>query len=221
MEWFQPMKRSLLFCVVGLVTAGCSSISNEPSNLQFKKQELIAYVESGEYDRQLGAVAQHASEWIERRAAGGGKKLAVVFDLDETLLRNWSQIQGDDFGYVSSRWNAWVGAAKAPAIDPVRETYRVARRRGVDVLFITGRPERQRSATEANLRELELTEFATLICKPDEDKGTTGAFKTAARQRLTSDGWVIIANIGDQESDLAGGYAERTFKLPNPFYITQ
>jgi hypothetical protein len=29
---------------------------------------------------------------------------------------------------------------------------------------------------------------------------------------------VIIANLGDQFSDLAGGYAERTFKLPNPFY---
>ena len=27
-----------------------------------------------------------------------------------------------------------------------------------------------------------------------------------------------IANVGDQPSDLAGGYAERTFLLPNPFY---
>ncbi|MGB6550988.1 MAG: HAD family acid phosphatase [Xanthobacteraceae bacterium] len=28
----------------------------------------------------------------------------------------------------------------------------------------------------------------------------------------------MIANVGDQESDLSGGYAEKTFKLPNPFY---
>jgi hypothetical protein len=27
----------------------------------------------------------------------------------------------------------------------------------------------------------------------------------------------IIANVGDQESDLAGGHAERMFKIPNPF----
>ena len=26
-------------------------------------------------------------------------------------------------------------------------------------------------------------------------------------------------NVGDQASDLDGGYAERTFKLPNPFYF--
>lgn len=32
-------------------------------------------------------------------------------------------------------------------------------------------------------------------------------------------GFRIIVNVGDQESDLAGGHAERAFKLPNPFYI--
>ena len=31
-------------------------------------------------------------------------------------------------------------------------------------------------------------------------------------------GFTIIANVGDQPSDLAGGYAERTFLVPNPFY---
>jgi acid phosphatase len=32
-------------------------------------------------------------------------------------------------------------------------------------------------------------------------------------------GRTIIANIGDQMSDLNGGYAERTFKLADPFYL--
>jgi len=31
-------------------------------------------------------------------------------------------------------------------------------------------------------------------------------------------GYAIVVNIGDQMSDLDGGFAERTFKLPNPFY---
>jgi hypothetical protein len=29
---------------------------------------------------------------------------------------------------------------------------------------------------------------------------------------------MVTANIGDQPSDLSGGYAEKTFLLPNPFY---
>jgi hypothetical protein len=29
-----------------------------------------------------------------------------------------------------------------------------------------------------------------------------------------------VANLGDQVSDLSGGFAEKTFKLPDPFYLT-
>jgi hypothetical protein len=50
---------------------------------------------------------------------------------------------------------------------------------------------------------------------------TTEQFKTETRRRLQAEGRVIIANLGDQDSDLAGGFAERTFKLPGPFYQTK
>jgi len=43
-------------------------------------------------------------------------------------------------------------------------------------------------------------------------------FKTPARVEIEQAGYTIIANIGDQPSDLAGGHAERTFLLPDPFY---
>jgi hypothetical protein len=50
---------------------------------------------------------------------------------------------------------------------------------------------------------------------------TLRGFKIDTRRKLEQDGYVIIANIGDQNSDLVGGYAERFFKLPNPFYLMQ
>jgi acid phosphatase len=31
-------------------------------------------------------------------------------------------------------------------------------------------------------------------------------------------GYTVLASVGDQPSDLAGGYAERSFLMPNPFY---
>ena len=43
-------------------------------------------------------------------------------------------------------------------------------------------------------------------------------FKTPVRAAIETDGYTIIANIGDQPSDLLGGFAERIFLLPNPFY---
>jgi hypothetical protein len=39
------------------------------------------------------------------------------------------------------------------------------------------------------------------------------------RREIIAQGFQIIANLGDQASDLAGGCAERGFKLPNPFYF--
>ena len=44
-------------------------------------------------------------------------------------------------------------------------------------------------------------------------------FKALERRKLTEEGFTILVSIGDQQSDLAGGYAERTFKLPNPVYF--
>jgi len=43
--------------------------------------------------------------------------------------------------------------------------------------------------------------------------------KARAREDIESRGFTIIANVGDQDSDLAGSHAERTFKVPNPFYF--
>lgn len=212
---------SVVAAACALLLASCAATSREPANLFSLKQEIRAYVDSGQYDREIAVVADRAGAWLEERVPRGGGRLAIVFDLDETLLGNWPHISADDFGYIPARWDAWVREAKAPAIKPVREVYRTARRLGVEVIFLTGRRERERADTAKNLRAIECGEYAELICKADDAKETTEVFKTAARRRIVAEGRVIIANIGDQESDLAGGFAERTFKLPNPFYLTK
>ncbi len=43
-------------------------------------------------------------------------------------------------------------------------------------------------------------------------------FKAPECRKISEQGYTIVLSIGDQDSDLAGGYAERTFKLPNPVY---
>ena len=43
-------------------------------------------------------------------------------------------------------------------------------------------------------------------------------YKSSERAKIAAKGFTIIANVGDQPSDLAGGYAERTFLVSNPFY---
>jgi predicted secreted acid phosphatase len=218
----------LMAIVLGLACGCTGGARREPVNLTASKAALVRYYESGDYERGLAKVAAEASRWIEARAAKRveGERLAVVLDIDETVLSNWENMRRDDFGYISERWHAWVERAEGKAIEPVRETFRAARRAGVDVIFLTGRKERDRAGTEQNLRKEAMGDYAELIVRAEGGEGSDNdksavAFKAAVRKRLTEAGWTIIANIGDQQSDLAGGYAERTFKLPNPFYLTE
>jgi acid phosphatase len=44
---------------------------------------------------------------------------------------------------------------------------------------------------------------------------SAAAYKSARRAGIAARGFSNIANIGDQDSD----YAERSFKLSNPFYF--
>lgn len=218
------LRSAALACALVSVLATARA---EPRNLDVLKREIRAYVDSGDYEREVARVARKATMWIDERAAqdargvAGPQKLAVVLDLDETLLSNWPAMNAADLGYVPSVWDAWVDRGEAPAIEPVRSLYRAARAAGVHVIFLTSRTERDRAGTEKNLRAIECTDYDALICRPTDAKETSAVYKARERQRLVDQGFVIVANIGDQESDLVGGFAERTFKLPNPFYLTE
>ena len=48
---------------------------------------------------------------------------------------------------------------------------------------------------------------------------TTIHYKSATRAHIESLGYDIVADFGDQYSDFSGGYADRTFKMPNPNYF--
>ena len=113
----------------------------------------------------------------------------------------------------------WQGMAQSKAIGSTLELARHARGLGVAVFFITGRPASLREATERNLRA-EGYEWERVILLPEGGSFKSAAdFKAPERRKLTEEGYTILLTIGDQQSDLSGGYAERTFKLPNPVYF--
>jgi len=200
-------------------------LASEPANLSYHKQDLRVYVDSGEYAQSVAAVALSANKYVAKRIARGqakGEKLAIVFDIDETTLSNLAHIVETDYGYVPKVWDGWLAEGRAPAIVPVQIVYDTAVRAKIDVFFITGRREADRRATEKNLREVGYDAWTKIYYKPETDiMLTTAGFKTDVRRKLAKEGYVIIANIGDQDSDLTGGYAERVFKLPNPFYLVK
>ncbi len=211
--------------VFAAVEAEAPDPTVEPVNLNPLKLQLRAYIDSGGYANGIAKVALEANKYLVKRIAKGVKgdrKMAIVFDIDETTLSNLSHILAHDFGYVPKDWAAWVASGRAPAIIPVQTIYDTALRGKIDIFFISGRTEEERACTERNLRDVGYETWTKIIFKPTDDPDlTTRGFKIDTRRKLQQQGYVIIANVGDQDSDLVGGYAERWFRLPNPFYVTR
>ena len=211
--------------------AACSTTAPAPApvpSLVEAKRQVAEYVASGRYDADLAAVVAEAKTYLARRLAGPARP-AIVLDVDETALSNLPWLRANDYGWIVGGpcdlargpcgFVAWLEMARAEPIKPVLELARFARERGIAVFFLTGRPERFRAATEANLKAAGY-EWTAVLLKPDVLATKSAVeFKAAARRKLVEQGYVIAVNVGDQMSDLDGGHAERTYKLPNPFYL--
>jgi acid phosphatase len=228
--------------LVALLTAGAQAADcpampdvhippppSPPLNIDIVKKALRAYQKS-DYAADLAAVYVAARNYVETRA-GAVSKPAVVLDIDETSLSNWPNIDADDFGFIPGGpctletglpcgFNAWVGRGDAAVIKPALDFFNAAKAKKVAVVFITARKESQRTITDLNLRHAGYDGWAKLVLKPDGDTSSAQAYKSTARAALAKD-YTIIANIGDQASDLVGGSSECTFKLPNPFYFIE
>ncbi len=208
---------------------GAGESGLQPANVGDAKIRATAYHDSGQYERDLIAVANRASAWIGERAPRVTGP-ALVLDIDETALSNWEVIKADDYGRIipgsctglpdgPCGWRSWDLLGRDPAIVPTLETFRKARAQHVAVFFITGRPESQRRATERNLLRAGYGGYAHLYMVRDGAHYASAAdFKGPVRRRIEKSGYTIIANMGDQPSDLAGGHAEKDFLLPDPFY---
>ena len=185
--------------------------------------------------------------WVRMRAPQVANP-AIVLDIDETSLSNWKRIYRDDFAYIAKGACpldndrdpcgdiAWQPSEQAPAIAPTRDLYNFAQCadiappcQKIEVIFITGRRENgpkvdTKTPREWTLRNLDKAGYKGinpdhLYMRPDDSTGLVAPYKTDARADVEKRFNVtIIANVGDQESDLAGGHGERTFKASNPFY---
>lgn len=197
------------------------------ANLDDLKAQLKQYHECtckcGCYARDLDQQADQAIAFLRNRAAHRQpqEKLALVLDIDETTLSNYEEMVKADFANDSKAFSEWVLSAKAPAIPGTLRLTQEAQRMGVSVIFLTGRPEAQRAATEQNLRSQGFQNWRQLILRsPAQASATALAYKSAARATLQAQGYKIVLSVGDQWSDLRGQpEAEFSVKYPDPFYL--
>jgi hypothetical protein len=228
---------------ISLIAVG-SSFAEPNFNLGDEKVAARTYHDSGQYMREIAGLIVSEECYFDQRlnqvSAEDRKKIAIVYDIDETSLSNYKVMADNDFDGTLSRVKEHQEEAIAEPIAPVLELYRYAQSRGVSEFFITGRHEDLRAATIKNLHSAGYENWQGLYLEPNNAKYKTAAdFKAQMRKKLTDMGYHIVLSIGDQCSDLAtshfvppnhpiplpsvcgaqlGDYEERAVKLPNPYY---
>ncbi|MCS0603237.1 Secreted acid phosphatase [Streptomyces sp. LP11] len=192
------------------------------------------------YAKDLARIDSAAKRYIDRAARKAHhrhERPAVVFDIDDTVLLSLDYEKRNNYGYNSATWNEYVNRADRPAVFGTPELIRYAEAKGVEVFYNSGLSEAQRAGAVTNLKRVGADvnlDSAHMFLKdaanppayladcatPGAWKCTTVQYKSGTRAHIEDDlGYEVIANFGDQYSDLDGGHADRTYKLPNPTYF--
>ncbi|HEX3678320.1 MAG TPA: HAD family acid phosphatase [Galbitalea sp.] len=164
---------------------------------------------------------------------------AIVLDADDTTLWTYDmEVGAMHFVYDPTLQDYWVQNELFPAVPSMTNLAAIARKAGCTVIGITGRSDDQKGATLANLAKVGYPEFTTAnyytkwtgigtsqqpsyITCAVAGKCTTIEYKSQTRAHIESKSggrYDIVANFGDQFSDLIGGHADLDVKLPNPTY---
>jgi len=202
----------------------------------------IADKTTSPYVRQMGAIVAKELRQLPKILADARRhheKPAIVLDADDTTLWTYDMEVGDmKFVFDPAEQDVWVQgkdpAKRFPATPAMVRFVNTAEAMGFTIFGLTGRNDDQKAATVANLQNVGYHGFTSanfytkwtgkgdsqqptyITCRTSSC--TTVEYKALTRKHIEDLGYTITLNVGDQWSDLQGGYAERTLKLPNPTY---
>ena len=191
------------------------------------------------------SAAENQKRWnalvpSERGADDPREPLAVIVDVDETVLDNTPyqvrMIRADKYVFDEPMWSTWVEARAARPLPGALEFAKQAEADGVTMFYVTNRDFALRQATVDNLRAagFPVAADSSNVMTIDESRGWTG--DKAIRRREIDAKYRVVLLIGDNLGDFLGGvsvdnatraglvapyeawWGERWFMLPNPAY---
>ncbi|GAA1967515.1 HAD family acid phosphatase [Amycolatopsis minnesotensis] len=212
----------------------------EPANIGQVKNDVKAYYgdyldaagkhhysDTGKWAADTAKQVDAAKRYLSKRLVDGVKNPAIVLDIDDTSESTYGWEADNDFGFDPVKQQKAIDSGEFTAIKPTLGLARWASEHGVRVYFLTGRKQSQGPASLKNLANEGYPTPAEAYFKPEGAAPpylpcgltcNTVQYKSGTRAHIASTGTTIVLNLGDQFSDLEGGYAEKPVKLPNPMY---
>jgi hypothetical protein len=211
-----------------------TAVDPVPNSIDGGDIALHTFNPDGAYAHEVEGIAAKAGTYLahhHKRTAGK----AILFDIDDTTLNTYNYEIYSNFVFNPTTNAAFVNAGVFPAVPGMVDLEHQAIAEGYKVFFLTGRPKNattdQKPATLANLRAVGYDVVDDQVYLKDASGATepwlspcaptctTTQYKSLTRQHIESLGNEIVANFGDQFSDPNGGFADKTYKIPNPMYF--
>jgi hypothetical protein len=214
-----------------------SEVDPVPNNIDGGDISLHTFSATAGYATEMHHLVNQAKAYLDSEAMNNdfdGMQPAIVLDVDDTTLNTYSYEIYSNFVFNPTTNAAFVNAGVFPAVPYMTTLVQRAIHDHYTVFFLTGRPESQRAGTVANLvsagypapdaahlfmRNKDASAPAYLPCDATPPYCTTDMYKSMTRAHIESLGYQIVANFGDQYSDLSFDHEKRAYKVPNPMYF--
>ena len=252
-------KKLLVLSTILLLTSACTAakkdeaskvtslnegavIQKDVTQKEFATQSLLGTVwvrNSGEYRALCYQAFNDGSHYFKEVASDKkmtGKRLAVVVDLDETMLDNsayaaWQVVNGK--GYSKESWERWVASEKATEVPGAVAFANTVVDNGGEIFYISNRSAKQNQSTINNMVALgfPMADNTHVLGKVDSSD------KKARVDSVKAKGFTIVTFAGDNLDDFDSTvhrrlnterkehvnatkdeYGSRRIILPNPNY---
>lgn len=211
------MKLSKPLILLIVVTIGCNPPAPQTSP-QINAEEQLSlqlgnavlwYQKSAEMRQSYYQAYQYATLLLDTKiqSSKSDKKLAVVLDIDETVLDNSpseAELLKAGKTYSSESWKKWVNMERAEALPGAKAFVDYAMNQGVEVFYISNRKVESLAPTLQNLQELNFpnADSSHVLLKAETSDKTI-------RRSIVSEEHNIIVFIGDNLADYSQIFANR------------
>lgn len=214
------MEKNLSLAVIIIfLIAGCQPQQSSDTKNTKKQQQFHPLAYAASY-QQLSAeklALEYQAYYLARLSLAkqiensqASKPIAVVLDIDETVLDNSpyeSMLVKKDTVYPAF-WNDWLNAAKAKPLAGVKDFLSFAEHSDVEIFYITNRKKKFKQVTLQNLQKYDL---------PNADSQhllmRTGPSSKKERRKNISENFHIAMLIGDNLNDFSELFEEKSNEL--------
>ncbi|MDX2195498.1 MAG: 5'-nucleotidase, lipoprotein e(P4) family [Cytophagales bacterium] len=230
------MNKLLSLCLISLAYVCAFAQKKETGFAAHNINAVLWYQHSSEAQACYLQTFNYAIERLRALAATGKKNMAIVSDLDETLIANsffYGKLIKENKAFSLEAWQAWEQQVNAGATPGAQNFLKVADSLGFTIFYLSNRYAKNTKYTLENIKKLNFPQADTshmLLY-------TTTTNKEPRRQYIIAKGYNIEMFLGDNLNDFNQDFEKKMpedrhkvvdevkysfgknyFVFPNPMY---